>query len=80
MKYLVGTAVDGTAVFAVEGDKAVNLTALNAAIGHDLIGLITSPELIESVAGQMADAPRVDVASITPPCRSRNPARSFALA
>lgn len=66
MKYLVGTAADGTAVFAVEGDKAVNLTALNAAIGHDLMGLITSPELIESVAGKMADAPRVDVASITP--------------
>ena len=66
MKYLVGTTASGTAVFAVEGDKAVNLTALNASIGDDLMGLINTPALIESIAGKMADAPRVDVAAITP--------------
>jgi 2-keto-4-pentenoate hydratase/2-oxohepta-3-ene-1,7-dioic acid hydratase in catechol pathway len=66
MKYLVGTTSQGTAVFAVEGDKAVNLTTLNAAIGNDLTALINAPELIESVSGQIADAPKVDVASITP--------------
>ena len=66
MKYLVGTASNGTAVFAVQGAQAINLTALNAAIGQDLMGLIQTPALIESVAGQMADAPRVDVSDITP--------------
>ena len=66
MKYLVGTTSQGTAVFAVEGDKAVNLTTLNAAIGNDLTALINTPELIDSVSGQIADAPKVDVASITP--------------
>ncbi len=66
MKYLVGTASSGTAVFAVQGAKAINLTALNAAIGQDLMGLIQTPELIESVASQMVDAPRVDVSDITP--------------
>ncbi len=66
MKYLVGTTSQGTAVFAVEGDKAVNLTTLNAAIGNDLTALINTPDLIESVSGQIADAPKIDVASITP--------------
>lgn len=66
MKYLVGTTSQGTAVFAVEGDKAVNLTTLNAAIGNDLTALINTPDLIESVSGQIADAPKIDVALITP--------------
>lgn len=66
MKFLVGTTTTGTAVFAVEGAKAVNLTALNVAVGDDLMGLIETPTLIESLAGRMADAPRVDAASITP--------------
>jgi 2-keto-4-pentenoate hydratase/2-oxohepta-3-ene-1,7-dioic acid hydratase in catechol pathway len=66
MKFLVGTTTGGTAVFAVQGEKAINLTALNPAIGHDLMGLIQTPNLIESLSSQIADAPRVDVASITP--------------
>ncbi len=43
MKYLVGKTTNGAAVFVVEGEKAVNLTALNAAIGGDLMGLIQTP-------------------------------------
>ncbi|MDO6590915.1 FAA hydrolase family protein [Loktanella sp. D2R18] len=66
MKYLVGKTTNGTTVFAVDGENAVNLTALNAEIGGDLMGLIQNPALIESVAGQMADAPRVAIAAITP--------------
>jgi 2-keto-4-pentenoate hydratase/2-oxohepta-3-ene-1,7-dioic acid hydratase in catechol pathway len=73
MKYLVGTTTDGTAVFAVQGEKAINLTALNPAIGHDLMGLIQTPDLIESLTSQIADAPRVDVASITPALPVANP-------
>ena len=66
MKYLVGETQNGTAVFAVLGDEAVNLSALNAAVGSDLMGLIANPELTESLTSQMADAPRVPVAKITP--------------
>ena len=51
MKYLVGTTTNGTAVFAVEGDKAVNLTALNPEIGGDLMGLIQSPARVQAVCG-----------------------------
>ncbi len=66
MKYLVGTTAGGTAVFAVTGEKAVNLTALDAAIGTDLMALINDANLTNSVQSKMADAPQVDVSLITP--------------
>ncbi|MEP3346357.1 MAG: fumarylacetoacetate hydrolase family protein [Litoreibacter sp.] len=66
MKYLVGETQSGTAVFAVSGENAVNLTALNPAIGADLMGMIKSPELLESVKDKISAAPTVAVASITP--------------
>ncbi len=66
MKYLVGETLNGTAVFAVQGDEAVNLTALDAAVGPDLMGLICNPSLADSVGAKIEGADRVSVASITP--------------
>lgn len=66
MKYLVGETHNGTAVFAVQGDQAVNLTALDAAVGSDLMGLLSDTALSESLTSKMDDAPRVSVASIIP--------------
>lgn len=66
MKYLVGATSDGTAVFAVTGEKAVNLTALDPAVGSDLMALITRPGLADAIAARIDSAPSVPVASITP--------------
>lgn len=66
MKYLVGTTSDGTAVFAVKGENAVNLTALNPAIGSDLMGLIADPGLADSLTEKIATADSVPVSAITP--------------
>jgi 2-keto-4-pentenoate hydratase/2-oxohepta-3-ene-1,7-dioic acid hydratase in catechol pathway len=66
VKYLVGETTNGTAVYAVTGDEAVNLTALNATVGSDLMALISDPELIKSVASKIEGAPRVPVVSIAP--------------
>lgn len=66
MKYLVGETTNGTAVYAVTGDEAVNLTALNADVGSDLMALISDPDLIKTVSSKIDSAPRVPVASITP--------------
>ncbi|WP_299657277.1 fumarylacetoacetate hydrolase family protein [uncultured Tateyamaria sp.] len=66
MKFLVGEVPGGTAVFAVNGDTAVNLTALNPAVGSDLMGVISAPDLLTRIAGDIADAPAVQVSSITP--------------
>ncbi|MBU2935424.1 MULTISPECIES: fumarylacetoacetate hydrolase family protein [Pacificibacter] len=73
MKYLVGQTDSGVAVFAVQGENAVNLTALNSAIGADLMALIQSPDLIETVANKVAEAPKVAVSSITPALPVANP-------
>ena len=66
MKYLVGDTSNGTAVFAVKGENAINLTALNASVGSDLMGLIHDDTLADSLAGQIDSAPSVPVSSITP--------------
>ncbi len=66
MKYLVGTTSEGTCVFAVKGDMAVNLTALDSAVGADLSALIATPGLAESLEGKLDGAPSVPVSSITP--------------
>lgn len=73
MKYLVGKTTNGTAVFVVDGEHAVNLTALSPKIGDDLMGLIQNPALIESVVDQIADAPSVAVESIVPALPVANP-------
>lgn len=73
MKYLVGKTSDGNAVFAVQDENAINLTALDAAVGSDLMGLINNPQLVESLRAKMADAPTVPVSSITPALPVANP-------
>ena len=73
MKYLVGETKDGTAVFAVQGDEAVNLTALDANVGSDLMALIADPALAESLVAKMDAAGRVSVASIKPALPVANP-------
>ncbi|MGH1578812.1 fumarylacetoacetate hydrolase family protein [Planktotalea sp.] len=66
MKYLVGETPAGNAVFAVKGENAVNITALDAQIGADLQAVIETPQLVESLSEQITAADAVPVASITP--------------
>lgn len=66
MKYLVGETSEGIAVFAVSGENAVNLTALDPAVGSDLMGLIADPGLADSLADKAGAADSVPVSSITP--------------
>ncbi|CTQ51436.1 fumarylacetoacetate hydrolase family protein [Jannaschia donghaensis] len=66
MKFLVGGSGSGRAVYAVKGDDAVDLTALDPAVGDDLMALITNPALAKSVVAKVEGAPTVPVASITP--------------
>ncbi len=66
MKYLVGKTSGGTAVFAVTGEKAINLSALDDSVGADLMGLITNPALVESLAAKIDGSEGVPVSSITP--------------
>lgn len=66
MKFLVGETSDGTSVFVVNGDKAVNISALDPAVGPDLMGLIANPGLSDALSDKIAAASAVPVASVTP--------------
>lgn len=66
MKYLVGETSGGTAVFAVNGENAVNLTALDSRVGNDLMGLIGTAGLAESLSSQIAESPTIPTSSIVP--------------
>jgi 2-keto-4-pentenoate hydratase/2-oxohepta-3-ene-1,7-dioic acid hydratase in catechol pathway len=73
MKYLVGETDNGTAVFAVKGNEAFNLTALDSAVGKDLMAVIADPALADSVATKLGGAMSVPVSSITPALPVSNP-------
>jgi 2-keto-4-pentenoate hydratase/2-oxohepta-3-ene-1,7-dioic acid hydratase in catechol pathway len=79
MKYLVGKASGDTAVYAVSGENAVNLTALDARVGSDLMALITNAGLADSVASKIAGAPQVAVSSITPALPVAQPGTTICL-
>ena len=66
MKLLVGTTADGTSVFAVNGENASNLSALDTAVGSDLMGLIRDSELAGAIAARIDEVPVVPLSSITP--------------
>lgn len=73
MKYLVGETENGTAVFAVNGEDAVNVTALDPAIGADLSVLAARSNGADALSDQIAGAATVPVASITPALPISNP-------
>jgi len=66
MKFLVGTTATGTAVYAVNGDRAVDLSALDAAVGADLMGLIGDPALLTRLRPLIETAPDVARDSLIP--------------
>ena len=66
MRYLVGETTTGTAVFSVSDGNAVNLSSLDDRVGEDLMGLIATPGLAESLKAKISGAPSVPVDSITP--------------
>ena len=66
MKFLVGTTQSGSAVYAVRGEQAFDLTAMDPVVGADLMGLIHAPEKIASLAEKLDQTAAVPVAEITP--------------
>ncbi len=73
MKFLVGETSDGAAVFAVKGDAAVNLTALDPGIGSDLSDLAADMSRVQKLSAQIDQAASVPVSSIPPALPIANP-------
>lgn len=80
MRLIVGhTSGSGESVFAIDGEQAVNLTAVDSAFGVDLSTLAKDSALQAQVSAALADAPRVAVADITPALPITNPGKIICL-
>lgn len=81
MRFLVGTegTADSPSVYAVNGEQAINLTALDSTIGHDLMNLINTGDAIKRVESMIAGAPSVAVAGITPALPVAAPGKTICL-
>ena len=66
MRFLAGSGVHGPAFYAVNGDTAANLTALDGGVGGDLMGLIEGRADLSALASRLDDAPTEPVSAITP--------------
>jgi hypothetical protein len=66
MRFLVGRYTGRTAVYIVNGELAINLTAIEPGIGSDLLTLIESGLSLNKVAQLCAEAPAVPVSQIVP--------------
>ncbi len=66
MRLLVGSVAEKRGVFAVDGEKAVDLSAAIPDIGSDLTGLIADAALMKQAEKAASGGATVDMADITP--------------
>ncbi len=66
MRLLVGSVAEKRGVFAVDGEKAVDLSAAIPDIGSDLTGLIGDAALMKQAEKAASGGATVDMADITP--------------
>jgi len=83
MKFLVGTAGSDASrlpsVYVVNDDQAIDITALDGSIGHDLMNLIENGDAINRVNGLISGATSIPVASITPALPIAKPGKTICL-
>ncbi len=79
MRFRVGNSSAGYGVHLLEGDTAVNISALDANVGTDLMGLIRGDVDISSLADAIAAAPKVDATSVVPALPVANPGKVICL-
>ncbi len=66
MRFIVGKVADTGAVFLVDGERAVNLTARFPQIGPDLMGLIRDADLLARVRAAGVSGETVPTSQIVP--------------
>ncbi|WP_299792472.1 fumarylacetoacetate hydrolase family protein [uncultured Marivita sp.] len=79
MRFLVGTVGDVQSVFAIEGDRATNLTSAVAGIGCDLSALAASPDLVAQAKAALGAGDTLSVADITPALPITTPGKFICL-
>lgn len=79
MRFIVGTGPTGPGVYLVEGGQAWNLTAVDAAAGYDLMGLIEGRVDVGALAGCKGEVAACDAAAITPGLPVHKPGKIICL-
>lgn len=83
MRFLVGTASadknQPPSVYVVSDDQAINLTALDNSIGHDLMNLITQGDAAKRAEGLAQGAASIAVSDITPALPVAMPGKTICL-
>ena len=79
MRFMAGRHQGVAAVFAVAGERAVDLTALDPAFGADLTGVISMTDGVARARALVQGAPTVAVAAITPALPIARPGKVICL-
>ncbi len=81
MRLIVGQSSDSaaTALYAVDGDQAVNLTAQDASFGTDVAALAADSSLLSKAQAALESGPKVAVSSVTPALPVANPRKVICL-
>ena len=80
MRIIVGQLPGAaTAVFVVDDSGAVNLTAIDAVFGTDVVALASDSSLLARIPDAMTGAPRVPVADIAPALPVAHPRKIICL-
>ena len=79
MRFLVGTGASGQGVYLVEGDQAWNLTAIDSAVGTDLMALIEGSVDLYGLFSRKDEVTAEPVSSITPALPVERPGKIICL-
>lgn len=80
MRFMVAESGGGTAVFTIDGDKAVNITAVDSVLGPDLMAIIQGGEQAMSAARQAhGSGTGVAVGSLVPALPIARPGKVICL-
>lgn len=79
MRFRVGRSNAGFGVHVLEGGTAVNLSALDPAVGPDLMGLIRGDVNLPRLLKAAADAPSVPANNVTPALPVEDPGKVICL-
>ena len=79
MRFRVGKSSAGYGVHVVDGDEAVNLSALDSAVGEDLMGLILGKTDPGQLSDQIAAAEKVAKEDVSPALPVANPGKVICL-
>ncbi len=79
MRFTVGTGTTGSGVFVVDNAQARNLSALEASVGDDLMGIVSGRVDLAALAKRLPDAPSEPLAGIAPELPIKRPGKVICL-